>query len=402
MFRSVRTMKIKKIIIIRYMPLVELIYNKFYMPEIVNEGIDVEYWDVSKIFFGDTSYLEKTTGLCQTVVIDSYSQLINKIRSEDISTTLFHPLMTVEGRLRKLYKIFTKYNCKLLMFGRNVMPLPDHSITTKSIINKIHKITPEKIINKIDQVRLNKEIHAGKIIPFEIVFLGGTYGWMGVGTHNAETLNRAISVVKLNSDDYDKAMVIKNSQADTLVEGGYILFLDEYLPLHPDTLMFDIKNVDPDIYYDQINKYFDKIEAQFNMPVVIAAHPKAQKYKEKNYFNGRTVFFGESARLCKDAEFVIAHDSTSINFAICFDKPLHLITSHDIERVIDIVHNDVLCFSRVIGCNWQYFDQLDSPIDIAPVDSVKYQSYKYNYQTWKETENKQSKDIFIDWLKEHL
>jgi hypothetical protein len=135
------------------------------------------------------------------------------------------------------------------------------------------------------------------------------------------------------------------------------------------------------------------------MPIVIAAHPKALRYKTEDFFGDRKVVFDKTANLAGNAHFVIAHDSTSINYPVAFGKKIHFISSKNIRDGINIVHKRVICFSNYLGCNWQWFDNDDDGVDlIRKINALKYENYKYNYQTWEATENTSSRELFINFL----
>ena len=72
------------------------------------------------------------------------------------------------------------------------------------------------------------------------------------------------------------------------------------------------------------------MEDKYGLPVVIAAHPSAQKYHEHNYFDGRPVLFGKTAELCKGCAWAINHLSTAITFLIIQHKPIKFITTDEV------------------------------------------------------------------------
>ena len=378
------------------MPLTAKIYKDLYIEEAIQTGIEVEYWDITSLFFKRTFGQEDSSHLTKTKKIVSYVDLENAIISEQpLLRTLFISIMTFEGRVGKLYRLFTKYNCTLAVFGRNMFPVPAADISSK--IKRLGNFTIPKVMSFWQTIQVKKQKLNGQIKGYDFMFLGGSMGWQGIGNiDNKDVLNA--KVINVNSDDYDVYLQLDN--VGPLVKNDYILFLDEYLPLHPDTKLFGIRNIPPEQYYPDLCKYFDRVEAQFGMPVVIAAHPKALKYKEQNYFGGRDIHFGKSAKLSKYAFFVIAHDSTSINFPIAFGKRLHFITSENIMKGINKVHRNVVCFANYLGCNYQWFDK-EGPINlIEEVPLEMYRKYKYDFQTCPETELKLSKDLFIQFLRE--
>ena len=389
-------MKYKKIIYIRYIPLTGKIFKDCYMKEVSEIGIKVEYWDISKLFFDSHFNQEDSSHLTTTRKFSTYRELENEISSErELTQVLFFSIMTFEGRVEKLYEIFTKYNCNLAVYGRNVLPI-SHSSIKRSIISRILRLNFRKIVGFVKNKRILIKKRNGKIKPYDIIFMGGEKGWFGVGEIDYNEVINA-RVVKLNSDDYDNYLSIKDEVQ--IIKKEYILFLDEYLPLHPDTKLFGIKNITAESYYPQLLNYFDRIEKQFNMKVIIAAHPKAIRYKEEDFFNNREVYFGKSAILSKNAFFVIAHDSTSINYPIAFNKKIHFITSKNIEIGINQTHLNTIHIANELGYKIQYFDSNEEIKIIEEIQREKYLKYKYDYLTFPETEKTLSKEIFINFFK---
>ena len=119
----------------------------------------------------------------------------------------------------------------------------------------------------------------------------------------------------LRSDEYLRELGLKSC--------GYILFLDEYEPFHPDYVRLKIKTVDPLFYYSSLNSFFDRVEKEFGLPVVIAAHPRGNEYYQKNNpFDGRRLIFSETAYLTRFSHLVLSESSTSTNFAVLNHKPI--------------------------------------------------------------------------------
>lgn len=364
------------------------------MDEVEKAGIDMEYWDITALFFKKDFGQEDSSSLTNTKKFESYEELEQAmLQLQSLDDKLFISIMTFEGRVTRLHKLFTKYNCPLAVFGRNMFPLPKQRISWPFLMEKLNFV---KVGNYLKTRRIVRAKSKGLIKPYDIVFLGGQKGWQGIGVINESDIAKS-EIIKINSNDYDNALSLKGSLP--IINKDYILFLDEYLPLHPDTLLFKIKNVPADQYYPQLNEYFDLVEKQFGMPIVVAAHPKAVRYKSEDFFNGRKVIFDKTSELTEHAHFVLVHDSTSINYPIAFGKKLHFITSSNIYNYINRVHRNVVNFASFLGCNWQWFDKGGSVDLIAKIPEQDYQNYKFDFQTSAETENKLSKDIFIEFLK---
>lgn len=382
----------KKIIYLRYLPLTEKIYKDFYMDELLKNSFIVEYWDLSKIFFKE---IETISYEMESLKIKTFKSL-KEVESELKNTndkTLFISIMTFDGRVKNLFLLLTKYNCTLSVFGRNMFPTYIYKKSFASILKKVNYLS---IINFLKTKYLIFLKKSNKIKNYDFLFLGGQNGWQGIGNHTKNELNNS-TIIKVNSDDYDR--FIETKSKPPFLNYEYILFLDEYLPLHPDTKLFKINNVKPHEYYPELNLFFDFIEKKYGLPIVIAAHPKAELYKQKNYFNGREVYFDCTSILTKFSTFVIAHDSTSINLPVSFKKYILFITSNNIKRSIPSVDDNVKNFSKYLGLKYYYFDNLKQDLNFdLNIPEIEYNNYKYNFQTWLETEEHLTKSIFINFL----
>ena len=371
------------------------VYNDFYFNEVESIGLKVEYWDVSSLFFKTIPGVEDSSYLTKTIKFNTYKEIEEQLKSEtSLDKCLFISIMSFDQLIIKLYKLLTKYNCNLGVFGRNVLPFGANA--NMNILDYLKKINIKRIFNFINFKLLLKYLKNGKIKKYDYVFLAGNYGWRGIGRINQTDINNSIKI-NINSDDYDVCTMLSNKIEST---NKYILFLDEYLPLHPDTILLGIKTIKPNDYYPELNKYFDFIEKKYGLPIIIAAHPKALEYHNKNYFNGRQVLLNQTAALTKDALFVIAHDSTSVNYPIYFNKKIHFITSKNIMNEIAVVHWNTLNFAKYLGCNYQYFDNCNDIFNIVEELPIRnYEQFKLDFHTSPETENKKTVDIFLNFLR---
>lgn len=111
------------------------------------------------------------------------------------------------------------------------------------------------------------------------------------------------------------------------------VFIDQYLPFHPDRLYHESDNqLAPYTYYSSLCNFFEIVEKNMRTRIIIAAHPKSDYDSKPDYFCGRDIIKGNTANLIKESSFVIAHASTSINFALLYFKPLIFITTDGIQK----------------------------------------------------------------------
>ena len=90
------------------------------------------------------------------------------------------------------------------------------------------------------------------------------------------------------------------------------------------------------------------------LPVVIAAHPRAgyaqAGYSGPDYFGGRTLVSGQTLPLIFDSALVLTHYSTAVNFAVMARKPLLLLASDTLVRVLASPHEVATgIMTRILG-----------------------------------------------------
>jgi hypothetical protein len=111
------------------------------------------------------------------------------------------------------------------------------------------------------------------------------------------------------------------------------VFLDQYIPHHRDWALLRVKTVvDPDTYYPDLRRLFDRIERELGLEVVIAAHPRADYSDKAGVFGERRIVYGDSERLTRDCRLAMTFTSLAINFAVFHQKPALLLTTERYYR----------------------------------------------------------------------
>lgn len=257
--------------------------------------------------------------------------------------------MSFNGLLLRLFIYLNRYDCKTMTF--NLCSIPFHLLSEKkSLLHKLSKIKMRNIINKFNFELMLFLIQHQYLRYFDYILTSGTMG----DTYVRELVNKNLiclnntRVLYFNTTDYNT--FINTNGHGLVLDYSYILFIDEYYPFHPDVLLFSGKSkLDPDAYFKQLNATFDVFEEKYSLPVVIAAHPKAVKYKEKNYFNGRVVLFDKTASLVAKSKFVISHDSTALNYALFNMKPIVLLKSKTIQKALPENYNVINNLSKFLN-----------------------------------------------------
>ena len=190
-------------------------------------------------------------------------------------------------------------------------------------------------------------------------------------------------------------IIIPARDADKFIEekkylkksSNKIIFLDEMFADHPDfkiikydnkILNYVSKNENVINYYEEINEMLYKIYKIKKLPICICLHPKHSFKDGSNKFKF-SISGKHTINEVAKANIVIAHSSTSINFAVLLNKPLLLYKS--IAHQYSFYHEKLIdAFSRELDVNVFDLKTIESlPLKNIKVNKKKYRDYIRNY-----------------------
>jgi hypothetical protein len=263
------------------------------------------------------------------------------------------------------------------------------------------KITPRKIIGRVRNcLRFN---YLFKKIPFK---------WLGIkpAKYNLAGGEKSPPAYKYTTDKNTEILWLHTLDYDLYLDekmrldkdrDEYIVFLDEYVPFHPDYLHLEVRApATPEQYYPVLNRFFDHLERKTGKRVVIAAHPCSHYEKMPDYYEKREVIRGETIRLVKGADIVLTHSSTAVNFAVLFNKPLMFVTTREVDRHQKqlITNMSFLLGKKPIRIDESYESKINLENELA-IDSDKYEKYKNDYIKKNGSPEQKFWQIFADRLK---
>jgi hypothetical protein len=220
----------------------------------------------------------------------------------------------------------------------------------------------------------------------------------GVQRKNSLVGHQTQSIIG-HAHDYD---IYVQEKQKNVASKEQAVFIDQYFPYHPDQHETKlVYRLDPESYYQKLEKFFDRIEHEFNLPVVIAAHPRADYSKHKNAFSNREVHYNSTPKLILESKLVLAQTSTAISFAILAKKPLMLLNFSDFEE-LGIERYIFKALSELLGLNITYIDEpltLDRDIIFKYNDQL-YDNYLDTYVKKQGSPLKSLWQIVIDQLNE--
>lgn len=368
----------KKIIIIDHEPFTIRRKQIFYIDELREAGFDVEFWDCSLYLYKKSYVIENRISDFNLVQIATKEELNAALQKLNIDKTIVIAEVAENWKYREFFKLLNTYKISpLRMWMYSTAIIGDE--------NFIEKLTPKRIVASI---RSRFMLQMLKLYYKRNKFISKPYSCLI--TTGAEP-----SALRINHTDWEQYKEVK--QFNPIIGEPYILFLDDYFPLHPDIKYFLGKDIDylNDDYHSDLNRFFAEIEEQYKMPIVIAAHPKAEYSAEA--FNNRRIIKQKTAKLVKDAHSVILHGSAAIAYAIMFDKPV-MITTTEHHRKVSKINNHIKRLARIFNLPLYNISKNDQGSAFNHIEADKRVSYIYKYLTAPDIENKSNIDLLVKFF----
>jgi hypothetical protein len=378
----------RKIIYVCFGRLTDKMARDWYIDYLIEQGVTVEYWDVVALLREEHSergaqhpnYLH---------TFRTFGELENMLQKPENSGAFYVMLITYCARFTRIYRLFSKYNCRMLSFAWGALP-HDSVYKWRKIaawLSSPYNFAKE-IVNRSKAIALRRM----KLVrPFEIAFVAGDALMAGD--------NYASRVVPINYFDYDLYVKARGDNGSRLVTGRYAVFLDINLPYHSDLALCGYSRINPLEYYRSLNRFFALLEREQGIKVVIAAHPRADY--DSTAFEGRQNFRLVTAELVRDSEYVLSHTSTSMSYAVLNKKPLIFIYTdamavayktkfiREMRVYADYLGAPVYNIDAVIGAH---------QVNVGQVDLNCYERYKYNFLTSHQSENTPTSEILLSEL----
>jgi Holliday junction resolvase len=297
------------------------------------------------------------------------AKIINPEAANETITGLMSPSEVIEIKTVKEYKIYIN-NLKeaaIFVFFRTF------SLPVRFLVSSLRKedkygvffLNMYEVRNVNYEIRLKnylKNVSFRKIIasiyirmPYWLLELKQMDFVAVCGEYHEKNLPLGLPIgdnTKINqfpSISYNKCMeTAKYSQR--LIGDKYCVFLDQYIPWHPDWEQLGIKvsKEMEESYHRELREMFSYIEKNYGMKVVIASHPKGDYEKHPEAFKGFEIIRFKTTELVCGAEFVMAHSSGSISDAIILHKPVVYINNNMFHTIIQA--NGIEFYEQINAC----------------------------------------------------
>jgi hypothetical protein len=400
------TNSINRIIIFFEIPFSKQLYSTFGIETLIKNNFLVEVWDFS-------SFLYRVFEEQEVISVHhdkfKYYRFMSKREIEDSLSSLTQSdfvncFIGFSHQTLFIYKILSKKNIDYSIPLFNSLPVSTnqknknskkHLLLIKKLVFLNKKTIFDHIINKI----IRNHFRMFGIKPATLCIAGGTAST----DVNQFPVDKTTHILWTHCIDYD--IFLQNSGKNFSPYPDCAIFLDDFLPFHPDfTMINDNAPISPEDYYPKLCTFFSYMEHNFGARIIIAAHPRSTYEKLPDYFEGRSIIRGETEQLVKQCSFVIVHASTSINFAILYKKPIIFLTMDafnknvGISRMGEIIENMASLLGKIPH-------NLDDPFSIdfdkeMEIQINAYEAYKNAYIKKEGSKEEEIWQILADYIKE--
>ena len=336
---------IKNIVIIRDRRFSERDYKRFGIDILLKNGFNVKIFDITEVVNPE---IAKNHHVCDKVKYDFIEKITDKRTAEETfgnfsEETFVLLLLPFSFERYWIYNSISKSKSKVGVFLAN----DQISVSTlkKGYISyyfdMINNYSFHEIIKNLLVIFDKKfKISKGLMKPVDMVIVGGKNQISNISYKT----DKNTKMCWTHTLDYD---IYLKEKKESVMNEPIAVFLDQYLPYHPDhAYSKHAIKIDPDYYYAKLNEFFEKIERKLKVHVVIAAHPRSD-YENKKVFAGREVIYGKTSQLIKKCKLVITHNSTALNFAVLYLKPIVFINFERLSNTRFSVFTEA--FAKLLG-----------------------------------------------------
>ncbi len=208
--------------------------------------------------------------------------------------------------------------------------------------------------------------------------------------------SRGTKLIAMHSFDFESFLGLKEHPELKNVS----VFLDTGFPgfIRDEALTGRRESVSENQWYPRLNTFFTAVEKYLGASVEIAMHPKHIGRDHSRFFGNRLTVGGKTIEMVSSSLVVIATNSTAISYAVCFDKPLLLVTCDAIEKSgqrkrIQIANSAQETGARIFNIDREYTER--ELREALLIDHAKRESYKQKYLTSR-MDDKPNYQVLLD------
>lgn len=381
--------RIEKVSVIVISSFTNYMYHGLCLDSFEKCGIKVELIDIISILPIKCEPINYTH--LPFIKLDSKQAFESYLAANDKKTTLYMCCLMYESRFTHLFEILNKFECRL-GFAENGN-FPEHPYLKRVITNKDLNMFAYRIWQKLSKWALSL---SGKInLHYDFMLYDGNMS-------KRRVLKRDVKkMIAYNLPDYEYNTQALKTNDPTQYPSNYLVFLDVDMVSHED---FGIQNettanykpIDAKTYFDSINDYLDFIESTYGVEVIVSVHPKS-RYKGGEYRH-RKMIKGDTPKLVLNSKGVLLHGSTSQAYAILNYKPLIFIYTDEIKQNMKDTYDWLELVANALNAPIINVNRPYEKIDLNVMDKQRYDWYKYEFITTKDSEHRTNDEIMCEFI----
>lgn len=299
----------KDLIILSQAPLTPQIKRNNYVDEYLNVGYKIQFWDISQLLHPGVKYNDELSASYQKRIFSLF-ELEDNLKKVDAFNTIFILDFDAYWSNRRIFKLLSDYHCctiRIDMYANTSL-----AMTYRQKISKLFSTC----FKNIALTKLGLLFYKFYALIHHISLCQFYYS-------SSSIVNRTH---KINHPDYEEFVF---TDSKPVVEGKYILFVDTFFGAHPDELFIykSKKTFSITKYQKILDDFFTYLEHQYEMPVVIAAHPKSD-YSNGEFGNRRIIKY-RTKDLIVHADKVVMQLCNTISWVALADKSFAFVTTDD-------------------------------------------------------------------------
>jgi hypothetical protein len=367
-------------------------YNRFGIEVLKKNGFNVEVWGFVPLLHPAVIGNVKIKNPMQIdMSFSQKSEVISAIKGLKQSDIV---IMLIPYYIESLfiYKALSKIGVPYCVMAVNSLPANPKKRSSVFKLLRIKNVTHKKIC---DLFFKRLPFRCVGVKSASILFAGGA-----ASNPSNFPVDDNTEILWLHTLDYDLYLELLSEPIEVNKIIG--VFLDEYMPFHPDYLHSSLPAPETEeTYYKGLCAFFRLIESKYDARIVIAAHPRSHYSEHPDFFEGREVIRENTLELVSRSGFVICHSSTSVNFAVLFSKPILFVTSDKIDKSWygPQIRSMADAFGKLpINVDSSISIDLNKEIEI---DDKVYSDYKCNYIKVPGSKELPFWEIVSSYIKEH-
>ena len=234
----------------------------------------------------------------------------------------------------RVFWLLNKYNIKTIS-ADGISSLP-----TKRFLNRTRYF--EIFLRRLKLLIFNPNIFLNRVSFFiqawlrvlrykftDIALIGGRLYEQYNGYVNAREKIYCVSL------DYGISLNVKKK----IFKKKYAVFVDTYLPFHPEHSLTTSKLINVNDYFNSLITFFEKFQKLTKLQLVVALYPKAELKRYPKKFKKFKIVKNKVAELIKGSEIVLHHGSTAQSYAAIYKKPALYLTTNFTDKMIYVRDN---------------------------------------------------------------